>query len=388
MTFLKSIELTNFLSFGPNSSQLEFGKLNIIIGPNGSGKSNLLEAIDLIRSAPTDIAATIRRGGGVGDWLWKGSIDPVATIDAVFSGQSISTALRYVMSFSEVGQRFELRDERIERERANSSEKSPYFFYRFDNGRGVLNLKNQQPRRLAREDIDPSLSILAQRKDPDQYPEITYLGDAFGKIKLYREWSFGRSSAPRLPQKADGPNEYLLPDATNLGLVLSRLRRDLQSKNRLLIALKELYADIDDFDVHTESGTVQVFINEGKFTVPATRLSDGTLRYLSLLAVLCDPKPPQLICIEEPELGLHPDIIPTVARLLLDASEKCQIIVTTHSDLLVDAMSDFPEAVVVTEKSIDGTSTKRLSASTLKPWLESYRLGELWTRGEIGGNRW
>jgi len=65
-----------------------------------------------------------------------------------------------------------------------------------------------------------------------------------------------------------------------------------------------------------------VIFTEGDFSIPATRLSDGTLRYLCLLAILCDPEPPPLICIEEPELGLHPDILPKLADLLVSASER------------------------------------------------------------------
>ena len=122
--------------------------------------------------------------------------------------------------------------------------------------------------------------------------------------------------------------------------------------------------------------------------IPATRLSDGTLRYLCLLAILCHPNPGPLICIEEPELGLHPDVLPKIAALLKEASERTQIIVTTHSDVLVDAMSDMPEAVLVAERSETGTKLERLDAEKLKPWLDKYRLGELWTRGEIGGTRW
>lgn len=99
-----------------------------------------------------------------------------------------------------------------------------------------------------------------------------------------------------------------------------------------------------------EGGTVQVFFTEGEFVIPATRLSDGTLRYLCLLAILCDPDPPPLICIEEPELGLHPDVLPKLADHLLAASKYTQLIVTTHSDVLVDAMSETPESIVVCEK--------------------------------------
>jgi predicted ATPase len=385
---LKSIKLTNFLSFGDPTEVVDLLPLNVVIGPNGSGKSNLIESIELIRSAPKELLTPIRDGGGVRDWLWKGAPKtPIATIDAVFDNPKGPSSLRYVLSFTEVAQRFEIVDERVENEKPDTGHDKPYFYYRFERGHGVLNVKGKE-RRLQLEEIEPTASILAQRKDPDQYPELTYLGNAFSKIRLYREWSFGRYTTPRMPQKADLPNELLEPDASNLGLVLNRLRREPEVKKRLLEALRTLYEGIDDYDVQIEGGTVQVFFHEGRFTVPATRLSDGTLRYLCLLSILCHPNPPPLVCIEEPELGLHPDVLPTLAELLKEAAERTQLIVTTHSDILVDALTDHPEAVLVAEKTSSGTKLTRLDAEKLKPWLDKYRLGQLWTRGEIGGTRW
>ena len=137
-----------------------------------------------------------------------------------------------------------------------------------------------------------------------------------------------------------------------------------------------------------EGGTVQVFFHEAGCTIPATRLSDGTLRYLCLLAILCHPEPPALICIEEPELGLHPDLLPKVADLLVEASGRTQLVVTTHSDILVSAMTERPEDVLVFEKHEGCTQARRLKAEALSSWLNKYRLGDLWLRGEIGGTRW
>lgn len=390
---LKSLKLNNLLSFGESAPALELRPLNVVIGPNGSGKSNLIEAIDLLRSTPstakeTNLLAAIRDGGGVRDWLWKGAIKtPHAEINAVFDNPKGPVDLRYVLNFSEVGQRFEILDERIENSEPDNNHSQPYFYYRFQNGHGVLNIKGKK-RRLQREDINSTASILSQRRDPDQYPELTYLGNIFDKIRLYREWSFGRYTTPRLPQKADLPNDLLEPDARNLGLVLNRLRRESVVKQKLLDSLRALYSGIDDFDVQIEGGTVQVFFHEGRYTIPATRLSDGTLRYLCLLTILCHPNPPPLVCIEEPELGLHPDVLPTLASLLKDAAERTQLIITTHSDVLVDALTDQPESVIVAERGPEGTVLTRLNAEKLKPWLEKYRLGQLWTRGEIGGTRW
>ena len=154
------------------------------------------------------------------------------------------------------------------------------------------------------------------------------------------------------------------------------------------LQLSDLYEGLSDYDISIEGGTVQVPFTEGEFTIPATRLSDGTLRYLCLLAVLCDPDPPALICIEEPEIRLHPDILPKVADLLVEASERTQLVVTTRSDMLIDASREYPESVLVCEKHDGQTVVRRLDAAHLAPRLEKYRLGELWTRGDLGGTRW
>jgi predicted ATPase len=106
------------------------------------------------------------------------------------------------------------------------------------------------------------------------------------------------------------------------------------------------------------------------------------------MALLLDPTPPPLICIEEPELGLHPDILPTIAELLIEASQRTQLIITTHSDALVSALSEYPESVVVCERDNTGTHLRRLETGKLKDWLENYTLGDVWRMGEIGGNRW
>jgi predicted ATPase len=119
------------------------------------------------------------------------------------------------------------------------------------------------------------------------------------------------------------------------------------------------------------------------------RLSDGTLKFLCLLAVLLEKEPPPLICIEEPEVGLHPEAIQIVAEALVDASERTQLVVTTHSEALIDALSDRPEDVLVTERDFEnGTQFRRLDSHQLSVWLERYTLGALWRKGEIGGNRW
>jgi predicted ATPase len=193
-----------------------------------------------------------------------------------------------------------------------------------------------------------------------------------------------------VPQPADLPGDVLFENARNLGLVLNNLLNRPLVKRLLLEKLQRFYAEVDDLVTGVQGGMVQLFLHEKDLRdpIPATRISDGTLRYLCLLTILCHPDPPPLVCLEEPELGLHPDILPTIAELLVEASQRTQLIVTTHSDVLVSALTDFPDVVLVCERDIMGSHLRRLESARLKQWLEQYSLGELWRMGEIGGTRW
>lgn len=389
---IKQVRISNLLSFGPTTEPILLGPLNVLIGPNGSGKSNFLEVLSLLQAAPGKITVPIRDGGGIQDWLYKSAnrTKHDARIEVLMPNGTHPKALRYGLAFHEAGGRFELSDEFLENETADVGRSQPYFFYQWKEGRPVINttVSNLGERKLQRESLKPDQSILAQKRDADLYPELTFVADQFQSMRFYREWNFGRYAAPRLPQKTDLPSDQLEQDSSNLGLVINRLRMNVTARKRLIEALRVVYDGIEDVDVRVEGGTAQVFLIEKNGIMPATRLSDGTLRYLSMLALLCDPAPPPFIAIEEPELGLHPDVLPSLARLLIEASERTQLVVTTHAPGLIDALTDTPESVFVCERDQDGTRLERLDVNQLAPWLEKYRLGELWTRGEIGGTRW
>jgi predicted ATPase len=244
---------------------------------------------------------------------------------------------------------------------------------------------------LRREDLPLDQSVLSQRKDPDQYPEVTYLGNEYARIRLFREWNLGRNTQARRPQPTDLQSEFLREDAANIALVLNDLEHRSNLRKSLVEKLKNADESIEDFSTRVLGGTIQLFLHYSglKSPVPATRLSDGTIRYLCLLAVLCHPAPPPLVCLEEPELGLHPDLLPGLADLLVEASHRMQLIVTTHSDTLVDGLTKVPEAVIVCEKRNGATQMSRRTTAELTKWLkEDYGLGQLWRSGEIGGNRW
>ena len=388
---INRIKLQNILSFGPDTQELELKPLNVLIGPNGSGKSNLIEVIGLLKAAPSDFLEPIREGGGIHNWIWRGEPNAASVKVEVILREEHGQALRYKLTFAEKYERFQLIEERLEQENSEEAGHHPVALVEFQEGQAKIKggFSGDDSERAGDTvmSLNSNQSIFSQLKGPS-YPELTDLGNSFENIGLFRECSFGPSAPARQPQKTDLPNDFLMESAQNLGLILNRLMQDASVKERILNALGELYESVTDFFLHVEYGTIQVFLKEGKISVPSTRLSDGTLRYLCLLAILCHPSPPPLVCIEEPELGLHPDILPGLADLLREASERCQLIVTTHSDVLVDKLTDTPESVVVCEKHNGQTQLQRLDSKALAHWLERYSLGDLWTKGELGGNRW
>jgi predicted ATPase len=343
----------------------------------------------------------IRDGGGVREWLWKGfpgfgssypHRDDEPAVLEVRVARAAQTSLRYRIAFAASGSTPEIVDEALEEaDGTRNVEEEGAYFYRYREGNPVLNMRRgaddqRTPRQLDRGSLAVNESILSQRRDPELYPELTWCAQQFARIQVFAEWSFGRYTALRQPQPADLPHDVLLRDARNLGLILNQLELS-DASSELTALLRRFLPRFKRITTSIQGGTVQIFLHEDGLTrpIPATRLSDGTIRFLAMAALLVMPAPPPLICIEEPELGLHPDALAVVAEMLVSASARTQLIVTTHSDALVSALTEHIESVLVCEYR-EGTQFTRLDAGRLQHWLERYRLGDLWRMGELGGN--
>ena len=400
---IHELKVSGLLSFGPQGIELPMEPLNVLIGPNGSGKSNLLEVLALLRAAPRELARPIERGGGIWEWLWKGAESPrKATIEAVVNDPEKDSPLRHVLEFTERGGRFEVTDERVECAETEFSYRLQQGDHTFDvqteprdqrtSSRPILSgsitIKSESlGLTISHERTKPEESVLSQVRDAKMYPALYCLQEQYERIRLHRNWSFGPAAELRRDQSTHDRSDFLNEGGTNLALVLSHFQGE--HKRRFVAALQELFDGIVDVNCPVTGGTVSLFLEErdGR-QIPASRLSDGTLRYLCLLAVLLHPEPPSLVAIEEPELGLHPDVVAHVAELLVNASQRMQIVVTTHSSMLVDALTDYPSSVVVCEQENGESRFERLDSARLKAWLDTYSLGDLWGSGQLGGNRW
>ena len=371
---IERLQVKGLLSFGPDGIDLPLESLNVLIGPNGSGKSNLIEVLGLLRAtASGNTAGFFSRTGEWDDLLWKGP--PHIDCDVRAKASVVATV---TMPKSDESIRYSLE----------------------------LFPPDGPPMKesIGRVNISGGTCIFVEVDSPHNSSELGCLHRQYGHMRLYRNWTFG-ALAPmrdgqgphRLPWGPDGEESPdpirgglgagLSENADNLAGVISQFSVSL--KDRLTKYLDRFYEGVVGITTPFYDGKAWVEIEEsGERRIPAARLSDGTLRYLFLLTVLLDPKPPPLIGIEEPELGLHPDVIYDLAELLVEAKERTQLVVTTHSRVLIDALTDYPSSVVACEKYEGQTRFKRVNQETMKVWLDEHSLGEVWSMGGIGGNRW
>jgi len=449
--FIKRLALKKILSF--NDAEIELGPLNVLIGPNAVGKSNLIEVIGVLQAAPNSLMPPILRGGGVRQWLWLGgsrgeneflapgaaSSSPIAGVECELNlpRGSNTEVIRYELSFSEqssalivlrekltgdagtyfdrpssgqveLPQQLSPREQQVLRmvaegktskdiavtlnlglQTVRSYRKTMMKKLNVSNAAGLtkLFLEGAKPPNM---NLPPGESFFSQFRNPADTTPITELGRRFSQIRIYREFRSGANSPARYGISTSVPKDALADGSDNLALVLHDL--DFHgARDRIRNYLHRFCERFEDVKIDVGDGLARIYLREAGLAemLPAVRMSDGTLKFLSLLAALFNPKPPPLMCIEEPEVGLHPDALQLVAEALVEASESVQLIVTTHSEALVDALSDRPESVLVCERDFDnGTQMKRLSKERLKVWLEHYSLGQLWRNGEIGGGRW
>ena len=395
---IKSLHLKNILSF--KDAKLDLQPLNVLIGANGSGKSNLIDVIGLLKAVPSDIAGFLRSNGPTDDWIWKGTgweETPFQIAEVAVRLDNPGSQFGYELKIIVQNDRVHSIDERLDLMAGDREYSYAHPFFRADNAQAQL-WPTRPDCTLAEfgdepitVDVARGKSVLSEIRSYADYPAITEIARMLSAIRVYRSWEVGRDSPARRPQRTDGDPNFLEEDFSNLALVVNdllsrRLEPSLDSY------LQRFYESYESLHPRIFGNTIELIVNETGMSsaLPASRLSDGTIRFIALLAILCHPNPPPLICIEEPEIAMHPDSQDLVVQLLKRASERTQLIVTTHSPWLIDRLSATPDHVVVCERDrhpVDGTKFKRFTRKELDDWLEDQPLGEVWMAGAMGGVR-
>lgn len=185
-----------------------------------------------------------------------------------------------------------------------------------------------------------------------------------------------------------GDNQSLMPDAGNLAALLLRFREDHSiAYQRIIKTIRLIAPFFDDFVLEPRANNVILNWREkGSDQVFGPhQFSDGTLRAICLTTLLLQPEDelPELIVVDEPELGLHPYALNVVAAMFGKVSYHTQILISTQSSSFLDNFN--PEDVIAVDREGKESQFKRLNPEELAAWLEEYSLGEIWEKNIIGG---
>lgn len=361
----------------------EPGKLNVVIGPNGSGKSNLLRALSLLqRSVHGELAESILRQGGIAPLLWDGKdqelgwvlkTDPACpnlerdSLTYELLLRQLGTTSAYRVEYELLGNHHKF----LERRPAHA-----------------VTFEPQERALVAHEGSVPDdQSLLSLIAGPFGNSIVLAFRDRLASWGIYHDLHVDQDAPVRQPAVAR-LEKRVAADGQNLIPVLHTLYSTSRAfKNDVDMAMRTAFGD--DFEDLTfppaADQRVQMRLRwrSLKSAQSAADLSDGTIRFLLLLAILANPEPESLIAIDEPEVGLHPGMLPIVAEFAREAARRTQVILTTHSPQFLDAFREEPPTTTVAHW-VDGES--RLSVvdgEELARWLEEYSLGALFRSGEL-----
>ncbi|MEI8372664.1 MAG: AAA family ATPase [Planctomycetota bacterium] len=186
-------------------------------------------------------------------------------------------------------------------------------------------------------------------------------------------------------------NRWLMPDAGNLAAMLYSYRvREKVAYGRIVSTIRKIMPEFDDFDLEPNRlNQNDIFLNwrmrGSEYLFGPHQISDGTLRAMAIITLFLQPENdlPDVIVLDEPELGLHPFGLEIVADLMRSVSRRSQVIVATQSQSFLNSFE--PEEIITVEWNQGQTTFKRLDAEQFKDWLEDYSIGELWQRNVLGG---
>lgn len=379
---IQKLEIWGFRSL--RHTVWEPGSLNILIGPNGSGKSNLLRALMLLKSAAEGkLSDTILAWGGMTPLMWDGRTQEIR-LDL-----SLQVAKDVPVNYELLVKHWGLTgDFWIELEELRHEQRLKQF--KRTRAKATLFSSEKQPVEIESgwfKENETLLWKLAAGLEVSGGGLVFEVQSEISEYGIYHDVRVDSNSEIRRAAVARRDSRVQV-DASNLIPVLHTLySSDRSFKSEVHTVMKAAFGDEFEELVFppAEDGRVQLRVRwrSLKREQSAGDLSDGTLRFLFLLAVLGSSNPPSLIAIDEPETGLHPSMLPLVAELATDAARRTQVILTTHSPQFLNAFHNRADIVTIAESREGQTYLRKLSEPDLARWLEHYQLGDLWLSGEL-----
>jgi len=353
-------------------NNLELGDLNVIIGANGAGKSNFVQIFRMLMAmTQKNFSKFILERGGADNFLFNGpKVTPTINIEFEFASHSRNAA-------GKNSYKFELTP--TADEKFLISEQRKYVSTRWRSYGGP-----SEESRLYDERNERSA-------DGHWNGVGHFVYESISEWMVYHFHDTSASSPMRRSEIVED-HQKLRGDASNIAPFLLHLKDSEDYSDyykRIIDAVRLVTPFFDDFrlDVQKLGEAEKVRLSWSQkgsdFPMQPYHLSDGSIRFICLATALLQPHPPSTIIIDEPELGLHPAAIVVLAELIQAAAKRTQVVVATQSPALIDQFGI--EDVIVVNRE-DGASTfRRLREEDFTTWLESYSVGELWSKNVIEG---
>jgi len=368
---IKEVELAGFKSV--KHGLLPLNNLNVFIGANGSGKTNFISFFQMMQfylNSRDGFEEFVGRNGGSEYLLHFGS-RVTDTIKARLAIHSETGRNEYEAELGcALGDTLFFKSEKVSYSRHGAETRPPI----------PLGSGNKSSRLL---------QIGIEDREFEKYLRtISAIRSLLRNMRFYQFHDTTQNAYIRRTTHTED-NSYLRSDGGNLGAFLYMLKEERPKTYYSIVdIIKQVAPYIGDIVLETDYNSPYIKLKwketfHSNYVFDVSQMSDGSLRAIALITVLLQPTLPSVICIDEPELGLHPAAISILADLIKCASEKCQVIIATQSPALIDYFS--PEDIVVVNKVQGETKFERLEYEKYKVWLDEYSLSTVWDTNIFGG---
>lgn len=402
---LKSIILQDFFSFkGRKEIKLNKG-VNILLGINGSGKTSFINALRLLFEgiAGEGLVKLIQEQWGGYEQIVNFNGErtaPCAQITYIFDHDKLNAInsaagfiadVHYRITIKRSGTSYVLNEQVFTQ---HKTKKDSFFSYLdFSNGNGKISTKTQDGAILLQDYSNNEVSgqelILRQINDPIHYLPTHTLRKAIESIAVYNSFDLGDNSNLRMPAEFS-TDTRLRKSGANFTQILNQLKLNYAFDfERIEETFRNVNPYFKSIEITNLYGQSYLSLREKNMSraIGALHISDGTLRFLLSECIFYNPLRGSLVAIDEPERGLHPDMIRSIADMMKYAAKQSQLVVATHSPHLLNQFE--LEDILVCEKSEDNsTIIRKVSEADFPGWKGEFLPGQMWLLGQIGGKRW
>lgn len=368
---LEGLEVKGYKSIDSQGQTVNFGDITILLGANGSGKSNLVSFFKMLNSiADKRMQIFIEQQGGTEAVLYYGPKHTEFMNFALHFGfGDENPATKYIYSAKLI---YGMPDRLLFA--SESVENSDSFFSKTDR---------------------PLITIDSAGRESDittrDLPHFNVVNKGMKSIRVY-QFHDTSDTAKIKTQSYTDDNRYLRSDAGNLAAFLYALSvNNKKYYDRIVRHISNVMPQFKDFELTPGANGTTIMLNwrdiSGESLFGPHQISDGSLRFMALATLLLQPPEmiPNIIVIDEPELGLHPAAIAELAGMIKTASKNAQIIIATQSTRLVDEFNVSEIVVVERDEKNNSSIFKRFNENELNDWLSRYSLSELWEKNILGG---